>query len=93
MKCLRCGHCCLTMLIIVVKDPEKVTTTRPVEDNLLALDGTKKCPHLQGAGPGQYSCAIHEYPWFEETPCGQFTQVERTNSPCRLGTYKLGLAR
>lgn len=83
MICLHCGHCCLTSLVVVIKDPDK-----PIqEDNLLGLDGTTRCPHLKGEKPGEYLCAIHEHPAFKETPCWQFTQIERGNQPCRLGKH------
>lgn len=85
MRCLRCGYCCLTMLIPIIEDPEKGV----VEDNIICLDGSQRCPHLRGDRPGDYSCSIHHYDWFKDTPCGQYDQVERKDSDCRTGTYKL----
>lgn len=38
---------------------------------------------------GEYFCKIHHYEWFKDTPCGEFTQVERENSKCRIGNYKV----
>ena len=81
MICLRSGYCCLNSAVVIVVDPE-----RGIEpDNLLALDGTKRCPHLRGDTPGKHSCAIHDEPWYTETPCAQHGQIERQNSPCRMG--------
>jgi hypothetical protein len=85
MKCLRCGYCCLTMLIPIIIDPNKGFK----ENNVDLLDGTKHCPHLKGDKPGNYSCNIHHYKWFKDTPCGQYTQIESSNSNCRTGNYKL----
>jgi hypothetical protein len=85
MICLRCGHCCLTYSIVVVKDPEKGI----IEDNYVVLDGTTRCPHLEGNKKGEYSCKIHHYKWFPETPCGQHAQFERGNTNCRLGEHLL----
>jgi len=82
MICLRCGYCCLKYLVAVVKDPEKGL----IEGNALVLNGTIKCPHLDGI-PGKSSCKIHHYEWFKETPCGQHTQFETENSNCRIGEY------
>jgi len=87
MKCLHCGHCCLTYAIVVIKDPDKVP--RETDDNIVLLDGTKRCPHLQGNKPGMYLCAIHDYPWFKDTPCGIYGQIENKDSPCRIGAHIL----
>jgi len=83
MKCLRCGHCCLTYAIVAVDDPNKPLN----ESNVLLLDGTTRCPHLTGDKAGEYGCDIHHHTWFKDTPCGQFTQIEAKDCPCRLGTY------
>jgi len=73
------------MLIPIVNDPEKEIN----EANLLCLDGSQRCPHLKGTKPGEYSCSIHHYDWFKETPCGQYGQIEQRDSDCRTGSYKL----
>lgn len=83
MKCLKCGYCCLNFLIVIIKEPKKGI----VEGNLEALDGTKRCPHLIGNKPGEYSCSIHHYDWFKDTPCGEYSQVERQERNCRTGDY------
>ena len=85
MICLRCGYCCLTYLIPIIKDPEKGL----IEDNCECLDGSVRCPHLEGEKPGNYCCKIHHYKWFPKTPCGTHTQYERQNTNCRLGEYML----
>jgi hypothetical protein len=73
-------------MVVVVKDP----SLGICEDNFLALEGDgTPCPHLVGDTPGSYSCAIHSYPWYKETPCFAHTQVEAKNSPCRMGAYLL----
>ncbi|MFX1487479.1 MAG: hypothetical protein ACFFBS_10400, partial [Promethearchaeota archaeon] len=87
MICLRCGYCCLTSLVVIVDDPD----LGPVEGNLKGLDGTERCPHLRGDEPGKYSCAIHSYPWYKETPCFEYRQIEgNLDTPCRIGMSKLG---
>lgn len=87
MKCLHCGHCCLTYAVIVIKNP--TISPRETPENTLLLDGTKKCPHLIGSKPGKYHCKIHHYKWFKNTPCGTHAQYETSNTPCRLGEYIL----
>jgi len=74
------------LLVCIVDDPEK----GPVEDNLtMHLGGGKKCQHLQGDTPGKYSCSIHHYDWYQETPCFQHGQIGREDAECRLGRYTL----
>jgi len=85
MKCLRCGYCCKTYSVVIVDDPEKGIQ----QDNLKARMGDESCQHLEGDKPGEYSCAIHDYPWYEETPCFQHGQIEQEDSDCRLGRYIL----
>ena len=70
-------------MVVIVDDPDKGI----VEDNLQARDGKKPCQHLQGDKPGEYSCAIHDYPWYDKTPCSDFTQIEEQDSECRMGRY------
>ena len=83
MNCLNCGYCCYKYPVMIVDDPEKGIS----ESNLVLQDGKCKCKHLQGDKPGEYKCAIHDYPWFKDTPCGQHGQFERVESDCRIGVY------
>lgn len=88
MKCLRCGHCCQYLWVVIVKDPELGLR----EDNLTVFEGGvgKRCPHLRGNKPGEFSCAVHKYPWYQKTPCFSHGQIERSKSdPCRMGQYLL----
>jgi len=84
MICLRCGYCCQTSSVVIVIDPDK----GPVEGNLKAIDCLEeKCPHLRGDKPGEFSCAVHDKEWYEETPCFSHGQIERGNENCRMGEY------
>ena len=87
MICLRCGYCCQKCTVIVVDDPDK----GPVDGNLIpAGSGYDQCPHLQGDKPGEYSCAVHDRPWYPGTPCDRHGQIEKSpESPCRMGEYLL----
>jgi len=89
MKCLRCGYCCTHYLVPIIKDPK----LGPVEDNIIIQTGEGPCMHLRGDKPGNYSCAIHHYSWFKDTPCAEFTQVEEKNSECRIGKRILQIRR
>ena len=86
MKCLRCGYCCHNYMVVIVDDPAEGIA----EDNLICHDGKGRCKHLRGDKPGEYSCAVHDFPWYEETPCFAHGQIERSpDEPCRLGVYVL----
>lgn len=86
MICLRCGYCCIKYFVPIVVDPEKGL----VPDNLTIQCGEGPCIHLRGDEPGSYSCAVHDYEWYMETPCFDFGQVEESPTDlCRLGEYVL----
>jgi hypothetical protein len=85
MICLRSGYCCIKLEVIIVDNPELGLTY----ENLIPKHTDEKCKHLIGDKPGFYSCAIHDYPWYKETPCYQYTQVEHKNSNCRMGEFVL----
>jgi hypothetical protein len=84
MICLRCGYCCKYPVAILI-DPDK----GEIEGNILFLDGSTRCPHLEGNEPGKYSCKIHEHPNFQDTPCAAHSQFETRNTNCRLGEFVL----
>ena len=90
MKCLRCGYCCKNCFVEVVDNPEWANEQGIDDGNLFTQwgDGTP-CKHLKGDKPGEYECALHEYDFYKETPCHEFTQVEIEDSNCRLGEYVL----
>ncbi|MHA1469077.1 MAG: hypothetical protein ACTSSP_00800 [Candidatus Asgardarchaeia archaeon] len=86
MKCLKCGYCCDFFFLFIVDDPSKGIST----DNLTIKKTGERCPHLRGDKPGKFSCAIHDYPWYEETPCFSHGQIERNiNDKCRMGVHIL----
>jgi hypothetical protein len=86
MICLRCGHCCVAYMVVVVDDPEN----GPVPGNVVGHEGNCRCKHLVGDEPGQLSCAVHGRPWYAETPCASHGQIEQSpEDPCRMGEYVL----
>jgi hypothetical protein len=78
-------------MVVIVVDPD----LGPVEGNLRGLNFSsdlkkERCPHLRGDKPGEYSCAVHDRPWYPETPCFSHGQIERSpDDPCRMGDYIL----
>jgi len=86
MKCLRCGNCCKTYLVMIIDKPELGLK----EDNIICHKGNGPCKHLIGNKPGEYSCAVHNYPWYKKTPCFDYGQIEQSkDNPCRVGAYIL----
>ena len=82
MICLRSGYCCIHYDVVIVDNPELGL----IESNLKAKPTGQECQHLQGEMFNR-SCAIHHYPWYKDTPCFQYTQIEQSNSECRMGAY------
>jgi len=88
MICLRCGYCCKTSMVVIVDDPAKGI----VEGNLqpVGFGGSERCKHLVGDKPGEHACAVHNEPWYDETPCFRHGQIERSpQDECRMGRYIL----
>lgn len=86
MICVRCGYCCYHYAVVIVDDPIKSI----VKDNLRIKESGVRCPHLRGNTSGEYSCAIHDEPWYEDTPCASHGQIEHSSDDvCRLGNYVL----
>jgi len=86
MICLRCGYCCKKYAVVIVDNPDKGIC----ESNLICYMGDSQCKHLRGDKPGEYSCAVHDRPWYEETPCFEFGQIEKDPGfPCRVGVKVL----
>ena len=82
MKCLRCGYCCKHCWVDIIDDP----SLGYEESNLIEHPGLgRSCKHLLGDKPGEYACAVHEYPWYKETPCYRHG-LKNGEGPCRLGT-------
>ena len=78
----------MNLCVVIVDDPDK----GPVEGNLKVVGekGAERCQHLRGNKPGEYSCAVHNRPWYKKTPCFSHGQIERKKSDeCRMGAYLL----
>lgn len=88
MICLRCGYCCKHYFVAIVDNPSKGI----IESNLIVHEGSgSACKHLEGDKVGHYSCRIHHYEWYGDTPCSAHSQIEDSiDSPCRVGKYMIG---
>lgn len=85
MICLRCGYCCIQYDVIIVDDPDIGIE----ESNMKHKPNGVRCQHLVGEA-GECACAIHDRPWYNETPCWQFGQIEPSaDTECRMGVYVL----
>ena len=85
MICIRCGYCCQHYSVMIVDDPEKGI----MDGNIIHHKGDGPCKHLIGNKVGEYSCAIHDKPWYSETPCYNHTQIGKENAVCRMGEFIL----
>jgi hypothetical protein len=76
----------MNLWVVIVDNPDK----GPVEGNfkVVGQNGPERCQHLQGDRAGEYSCAVHNRPWYQETPCFQHGQIEKNvTDKCRMGAY------
>lgn len=85
MRCLHCGYCCKNYMVAVIDD-----ITKPIDKTNIVFhkgDGSP-CKHLKGDRPGKYKCSVHNLPFYKDTPCFAFGQIERSpNEKCRMGVY------
>ena len=88
MLCVRCGCCCYQLAVVILIDP-----ALPVkESNMEVKETGKRCRHLKGSKPGEYSCDMHDTKVYKSTPCFSHTQIEQNpKCVCRMGEYILKL--
>ena len=74
-------------MVVVIDDPSKGI----IKDNMVFSKGNgTPCKHLTGIIPGEFSCAVHHYPWYKDTPCFAYGQIESgPTENCRMGKYIL----
>lgn len=83
MKCLRCGYCCIEYPVIIIDDLNRGLT----EGNLIAKPEGVRCKHLV-VRDRVYHCLAHDYKWYHQMPCAQFSQMEASpDTPCRIGVF------
>lgn len=85
-KCFRCGYCCVFYDVMVIR-PSAVRRIKDIDDlsegDIFHKKGGEPCPHLEYDGD-EAVCAIHEYEWFQDTPCGRH-QAGLIIGECLLG--------
>jgi hypothetical protein len=92
MLCLKCAHCCFWFDVVIIKK-EKINEIKDCndfnEDTVKNKDYQIFCEHLEFDEQEQsFSCSIHHYSWFKDTPCYKFSQCEdNDNSPCKIGEW------
>jgi len=94
MKCLRCGYCCKQYTVVIIIDPARGIALNNARLLNGSIEGPRHaCPHLIGSEAGRYACALHDQPWYGETPCSDFGQVEENEDmPCRMGEHMMSLS-
>lgn len=94
MKCLRCGYCCTSYDVVIVKpefvnDTFKVDSVEKAKEVLMIKKGGDICPHFEMIEV-KANCKIHHRKWYKETPCFSHGQIEQSiNDHCRIGDYML----
>jgi hypothetical protein len=86
MKCLRCGQCCIEYGAVVMQDP----ALGIVKGNAVFKPSGEKCFHLTENANGEYSCAIHDETFYQQTPCFDFGQAEPVDAVCKMGERVMG---
>ena len=99
MICLNCGYCCVEYSVMIINpkyidekfddDIEQILIglDKNIESDLIIYkESGIKCPHLYNQD-GKLLCKIHNKSWYKLTPCFNHTQIETSNSKCRLGQY------
>jgi len=84
MVCQRCGYCCIMCFVPIVVDGR-------VKKKPLGV----KCPHLTIEPDGTASCAVHNEPWYKETPCFSHGNPDldpdfaaNPSKPCAIGVIR-----
>lgn len=88
MICVRCGRCCVSMPVAILADPD---------NNVWAFKGGDEvCPHLSFDESKRASCAVHEHPRYEGSPCHIYGNsdfdpdfLHKRGKPCRIGQMLL----
>jgi len=92
MICLNCGLCCIQFDVVIISPDyarEGIIFKKLPEDAFIIKRGRTPCPHLYWEVE-ESRCMIHNYSWYEQTPCYDFTQVESKSSDfCRIGQYSI----
>lgn len=86
MICQRCGNCCITMPVIIPV---------PTEEGLrMCRKLVGKCPNLSFDEHMEASCAVHDLPEYEGSPCWTYGNSDvdpdfypQQGRPCRVGQY------
>ena len=92
MICLRCGYCCIKYDVVIIHpkyihEPIDVLD-KSVMEKFMIKRGGKWCPHLEEINKHTFSCKVHDKPWFKNTPCFDYSQIEQAElDKCRMGIY------
>lgn len=90
MLCIKCAHCCYWFNNAIVKPQyiDIIQTEADITEEKITIKYEKTfCPYLIKE-KGQFSCTVHNYPWFKFTPCFKFIQIEEDDQTnCRIGDW------
>ena len=91
MICVHCGLCCYDYPVGIIKkefkDLDIKSTDQFPEEAFDVKPGNTPCEHLYWENH-ESRCAIHDKPWYQETPCFAFGQIEESpDCICRIGEW------
>lgn len=85
MLCQRCGHCCISMWVIVPVQVEE-------EIRACVKPAGQECPNLSFDDEMMASCSVHNLPEFRNSPCWVYGNSEVdpdfylwAGKPCQVG--------
>ena len=92
MICLRCGYCCINPVVIIINPKyvnEDLDLQNPlIKEKVMLKKSGEWCPYLEEKNKFIFTCKIHNKPWYKQTPCFEYSQLENDIlDKCRLGVY------
>ena len=84
--CKRSGYCCYAYdVIIAIEEPD-------LQLGLYHKPSNCVCPHLGFDSARDAVCAVHDKPWYPQTPCHSFNNPDIDpdafqKAGCRVGPY------
>lgn len=73
LTCYRCGHCCIKDSVVIVKTEyfQIYSYDKHIQDMVILKNANIPCPYLYWDLHDKASCKIHDYKWFQYTPCSK----------------------
>jgi hypothetical protein len=88
--CVHCGLCCYDFPVAIIArefiDKFELIDDFP-EEAFIIKEGNTPCTYLHWKNH-QSNCEVHNKPWYKNTPCFDFGQIEESpDCVCRIGEW------